>query len=125
MAKVVGIGGVFFKANDTENLNRWYQEVLGIEIGEYGATFAPDKIPKNAYTAFSLFKSTTDYFDVPGKSKQQGFLINFLVDDLYGVLANVQQNGGTLIGEPEEFDYGKFGWFADPEGNKIELWQAM
>lgn len=124
MAKVIGVGGVFFKASDPQKLGKWYQDVLGIEMGEYGATFDPKHIPEQAYTAFSLFKAKTEYFDVPGKSPQQPFLINFLVDDLYAVLANVEKNGGTLVGEPEEFDYGKFGWFADPEGNKIELWQA-
>lgn len=23
----------------------------------------------------------------------------------------------------ESYDYGKFGWILDPEGNKIELWE--
>jgi predicted enzyme related to lactoylglutathione lyase len=28
-----------------------------------------------------------------------------------------------VIGEVEEFEYGRFGWFLDPEGNKVELWE--
>jgi predicted enzyme related to lactoylglutathione lyase len=123
MAKVVGVGGVFFKANDTQKLSDWYKDVLGINMGEWGAVFEPADMPAKSYTAFSLFKADSNYFDVPGKSVQQSFLINLLVDDLDGVLANVASHGGTLIGTPESFDYGKFGWFADPEGNKIELWQ--
>tara|TARA_B100001765_G_C19334635_1_gene263297 strand:- start:32 stop:196 length:165 start_codon:yes stop_codon:yes gene_type:complete len=30
--------------------------------------------------------------------------------------------GITIIGEMQEFDYGKFAWILDNEGNKIELW---
>jgi len=24
----------------------------------------------------------------------------------------------------ESYDYGRFGWFVDPDGNKVELWQV-
>jgi predicted enzyme related to lactoylglutathione lyase len=27
------------------------------------------------------------------------------------------------VGGVEEYDFGRFGWFLDPEGNKVELWQ--
>ncbi len=121
MAKVLGVGGVFFKSKDTTKLSNWYRDVLGIEMGEYGATFTPESMPKKGYTAFSLFKQETNYF-APSK---QPYMINFIVDDLAGVLKNIEQNGGTLCGEPEEFEYGKFGWFLDPEGNKVELWQPL
>jgi predicted enzyme related to lactoylglutathione lyase len=33
--------------------------------------------------------------------------------------------GETIVGEMEVFDYGKFGWIPDPEGNKIELWEPV
>ncbi len=121
MAKVVGIGGVFFKANDPTTLSQWYAETLGIDMGAYGATFKADKIPENAYTAFSIFNSDTEYFN-PSK---QDFLINFIVDDLFGALLQVEKAGGQICGKPEEYDYGRFGWFLDPEGNKIELWQPL
>ena len=125
MAKVIGIGGVFFKAGDSQVLSNWYREVLGIEIGDYGAVFKPNTVPENGYTAFSIFEAETNYFDVPEKSEQQPFLINFMVDELFPLLDKIKLNGGLLIGEPEEYDYGKFGWFADPEGNKVELWQPL
>ena len=123
MAKVVGVGGVFFKASDSQALSAWYRDVLGIEIGEYGAVFKADAIPAKGYTAFSVFKDESTYFDVPDKIQQQRFMINFMVDDLDAMLAQVKQHGGQLVGEPEAYDYGKFGWVVDPEGNKIELWQ--
>ena len=125
MAKVLGVGGVFFKANDSKKLADWYQKTLNIEIGEYGAVFKPETIPPTGYTAFGIFKAETKYFDVPDKTQQQPYLINFMVDDLFAMLIKIEKNGGKLIGKPEEYDYGKFGWFADPEGNKIELWQPQ
>lgn len=125
MAKVVGVGGVFFKANDTKKLQQWYQDVLGIEMGEYGATFMAKDFPDAGYTAFSLFKRDSNYFDIPNKPEQQTFMVNFMVDDLFGLLIKVERAGGSIIGKPEEYEYGKFGWIADPEGNKIELWQPI
>jgi len=125
MAKILGVGGVFFKANDSVKLAEWYRNTLGIEIGEYGAVFKPESVPEAGYTAFGIFKGETQYFDVPNKDSQQPYMINFMVDDLFAMLIKIEKNGGTLVGKPEEYDYGKFGWFADPEGNKIELWQPL
>jgi predicted enzyme related to lactoylglutathione lyase len=68
---------------------------------------------------FSPFKSTTSYF-APSK---RDFMINFIVDDLDGTLKQVADGGATLVGDPQSFDYGRFGWFIDPDGNKVELWQ--
>ena len=121
MAKVLGVGGVFFKANDPTTLSKWYADTLGIDMGAYGATFKSSDIPDNAYTAFSIFNADTEYFN----PSTQNYLINFIVDDLFGALLQVERAGGTLCGKPEEYDYGRFGWFIDPEGNKIELWQPL
>jgi D-3-phosphoglycerate dehydrogenase len=33
--------------------------------------------------------------------------------------------GVTFVGNVETYDYGKFGWILDPEGNKIELWEPI
>ncbi|MBU2916578.1 VOC family protein [Psychrosphaera sp. F3M07] len=121
MAKVLGLGGVFFKAKDTKKLSDWYHDVLGIDMGEYGASFKPESMPEKGYTAFSLFKQETEYF---APSKQE-YMINFVVDDLLGLLIKIEANGGVICGKPEEYDYGKFGWFLDPEGNKVELWQPL
>ncbi len=30
---------------------------------------------------------------------------------------------GELMGEVESYDFGSFGWFVDPDGNKVELWE--
>ncbi len=123
MAKVLGVGGVFFKSKDPEKLAKWYEEWLGIEIDPSysGSNFSPENMPAKSYTVWSPFQADTAYFE----PSDNPYMINFIVDDLYGALDQVQQGGAALAGEPEEHEYGHFGWFIDPEGNKIELWKPV
>jgi len=118
MARALGVGGVFFKSPDPARLRSWYAQWLGIAADEYGANFAPAAMPEGAVTVWSPFAATTDYFAPSSAS----FMINFVVDDLDGVLAQVRSGGAEVVGT-ENHDYGRFGWFVDPDGNKIELWQ--
>lgn len=120
MAKVLGLGGLFFKSKDPKALMAWYQRVLGMpgESADY-ATLMPATMPAGGCTVFSPFKQDTTYF-APSK---QDFMFNLVVDDLDGALRQVQEAGGKLVGEVESFDYGRFGWFLDPDGNKVELWE--
>ena len=121
MPQVIGLGGIFFKCKDPEKLKVRYQEHLGIS-GEYGVMFSwKDQVEKqsNAYTLFTPFKNDTDYFAPSEKS----FMFNFVVDDLKSMLAKLKSEGVEVLGEIEEYDYGKFGRIMDPEGNKIQLWE--
>lgn len=120
MAKALGVGGIFFKSEDPEKLGAWYQKWLGVPVEHpYGASFKPDTMPKAGWTAWAPFKASTNYFDPATKE----FMINLVVDDLDGALDQVSRGGAKLVGKVEEFEYGRFGWFMDPEGNKVELWQ--
>ena len=67
----------------------------------------------------SPFKQTTGYF-APSRRE---FMFNLVVDDLEGALKQVGDGGATIVGDIQSFDYGRFGWFLDPDGNKVELWQ--
>jgi predicted enzyme related to lactoylglutathione lyase len=118
MAKALGVGGIFFKSKDPKALMRWYQEHLGLPAEDYAA-FQPSAIPPGGCTVFSPFKADTDYF----APSTQAFMFNLIVDDLEGALKQVQAGGAQLVGGTEHFDYGSFGWFLDPDGNKVELWQ--
>lgn len=122
MAKALGVGGVFFKSRNPQRLMEWYQTHLGFpaESTEY-ASFLPSAMPEGGCTVFSPFKDTTGYF-APSK---RDFMFNLVVDDLKGALAQVAAGGGELVGDPQSFDYGHFGWFMDPDGNKVELWQPI
>ena len=120
MAKALGVGGVFFKSKDPEKLGEWYAEWLGVPVeSPYGATFKPADMPPGAITNWTPFKASTEYF----APSEKPFMFNLVVDDLEGALAQVQEGGAKIAGEIEEFEYGRFGWFIDPEGNKVELWQ--
>jgi len=120
MANVLGIGGVFFKCRDHDRLIEWYREHLGFEIGEDpGVSFPLARMPAGGFSVWGPFRTTTEYFAPSDKE----FMINLVVDDLDGVLARAGAGGAELVGGIEEYPFGRFGWFIDPEGIKVELWQ--
>jgi predicted enzyme related to lactoylglutathione lyase len=124
MKKVTGIGGIFFKCGDPEKMRNWYSDNLGLVTNEYGSLFefrnANDKEKIN-YLQWSPFAENTKYFE-PSKKE---FMINYRVDNLVELVAELKKSGVTICDEIEEFEYGKFVHIMDPEGNKIELWQPV
>lgn len=118
MARVTGLGGIFFRCADPSATRAWYATHLGIDTDDYGATFAADPDPR-AQSVWSPFKADTDYFGPGG----QDFMINFRVDDLEALLAQLAACGISCVGEPMDESYGKFGWVVDCDGRKIELWE--
>ena len=120
MARVLGVGGIFFKAGDPEKLGAWYRAWLDLPVEHpYGAVLKHDRLPPDSYSVWSPFKQDTTYFAPSDRS----FMVNLIVDDLDGCLARVREGGAEVMSEGEESEFGRFGWFIDPEGNKVELWQ--
>ncbi len=120
MAKVIGLGGIFFKSRDPEKLGEWYKRWLGVPVDPpWGAVMKLETMPPESYSVWSPFKATTDYFNPSVKE----FMVNMVVDDLEGALSQVSEGGAQVDGEIEDSEYGRFGWFMDPEGNKVELWE--
>jgi predicted enzyme related to lactoylglutathione lyase len=120
MAKVLGLGGVFFKSENPEKLGAWYKEWLSLPVEHpFGASMKYEGLPANSFGVWSPFKKDTTYF----APSEQTFMLNLIVDDLEGCLARVREGGAEIIGDPEVSEFGSFGWFLDPEGNKVELWQ--
>lgn len=118
--RVTGIGGFFFKCDDPNTIKQWYRERLGIPVGDYGWSFTwKDEEGNDGLTQWSPFAANTRYFEPSEKQ----FMMNFRVENLVGLLEALKAEGVTVVGEMEEYDYGKFGWVLDPEGNKIELWE--
>ncbi|MBS0000355.1 MAG: VOC family protein [Cyclobacteriaceae bacterium] len=122
MKRVTGIGGFFFKSEDPEKLKKWYDLHLGIKSDQYGGIFRwrefqnPDQ---EAHTAWGPFSKDTEYF-LPSK---KSFMFNYRVENLEKLLEILKTEGVMVVGSIEEYEYGKFGWILDPEGNKIELWE--
>jgi catechol 2,3-dioxygenase-like lactoylglutathione lyase family enzyme len=120
MAKIRGLGGIFYKVEDPERTARWYKKMLGIG-GAWGTTFAwKAEAGGDAYSLLSPFKADSDYF-APSTA---GFMINLRVDDLDAFTAGLQAKGVEILGRQDE-EYGKFAWILDCDGIKIELWQQI
>lgn len=123
MKRVIGIGGVFFKAKDPKALQTWYKEHLGIDIQNWGgAAFdwkGSDGKLTGETTALRIAPENDESF-APGRAP---FMVNYLVDDLTALLKALREENCNVVGEFDEAEYGKFGWVIDPEGNKIELWE--
>ena len=119
--QVTGIGGIFFKARDPEALAAWYREHLGVPVGDGQtyATFTAGESGAQEQTVWSTFPEDTRYFG-PNSSS---FMINFRVESLDAMLEQLRAVGADVEDEVEEFEYGRFGWAKDPEGNRFELWE--
>ena len=119
MARVTGLGGIFYKAADTAATAEWYRDKLGLG-GEWGIMFPHAADTPGGYSLLSAFKADTDYF---GPSTQP-FMVNLRVDDLDGFLTDLEAKGVKILARQDE-EYGKFAWIMDPDGNKLELWEPM
>jgi len=122
--RVTGIGGIFFKCNDPEKTKQWYARHLGIPSNEYGGMFMwrdKDEKEKMGTTTWSPFSSNTKYFN----PSEKPFMFNYRVENLEELLVTLKTEGVEQVGEMEVFEYGKFAWIMDCEGNKIELWEPV
>ena len=120
--RVTGIGGFFFKTKDPDAIKEWYKKHMGLDTNQYGWSFWwKDHDGNDCMTQWSPFKEETTYFE---PSKKQ-FMMNFRVENLVELLETLKAEGVEVIGEIQEFDYGKFGYVMDPEGNKLELWEPV
>lgn len=121
MERVTGIGGIFFKARDINRTLQWYRDNLGISAEETYYDFkwlGADTPELPGRTAWAVFESTSDYF---GPSNQT-FMINYRVASMDRMLEQLRGAGIEIL-KAEDYDYGKFAWINDPEGNRIELWE--
>ena len=118
MASILGFGGIFLRTDDPKALYQWYEQHLGL-VRAGGAYFfpAPTRHPQ---VVFALFKQDNDYFPPAQKA-----MINLQVEDLDAVLDRLITEGVTVDPKRESYDFGKFGWLTDPDGNRVELWQPV
>jgi predicted enzyme related to lactoylglutathione lyase len=125
MAKVTGIGGVFFKSrSDSAALAAWYHKHLGLPLESWGGAvlrWPDDTADDKGLTVWTVAEKDSQWFS-PSDS---AFMINYRVDDLDALISQLRADGVEIVGGPESHENGKFAWILDLEGNKVELWEPM
>lgn len=125
MARVTGVGGVFFKCKGYRaSLAAWYAKHLGMTLESFGGAilkWPDDKADDGGLTVWHVADPGSKWFS-PSESS---FMINYRVDNLDELLAQLRAAGVDAVGGPESHENGKFAWIMDPDGNKIELWEPM
>lgn len=123
MKRVTGIGGIFFKSENPEEMYAWYERHLGIKRDPVeGVIFQwrdAEEPSRKGMTVWSLFPKNTTYLD-PSRA---GFMVNYRVDDLDALLRALREEGVEIDKTQDDPAYGRFAWVMDPEGNRIELWE--
>jgi predicted enzyme related to lactoylglutathione lyase len=125
MARITGIGGVFFKSKgDSTALAEWYRQHLGLELADFGGAilrWPADQAADGGLTVWHVAKHDSQWFS-PSTAP---FMINYRVDNLDELLARLRAAGVAIIQGPESHENGKFAWIMDPDDNKVELWEPM
>ena len=79
----------------------------------------PDDPEKTGTTVWAIFPKATNY----SAPSHASFMMIFSVEDLDGLLAALQEEEVEVDPRREDYNYGRFDWIMDPEGNRIELWE--
>ena len=119
MAKAIGLGGIFFKSRDPVALSAWYAKHLGLPLEDWGGVRFDEDAARPGSTLWAPFAADTSYF----APSTQPYMINFRVDDLDALLAQLRGAGVTVDEHTDTNELGSFGWIMDPDGTRVELWQ--
>ena len=125
MAKITGIGGVFIRSKgDGKALAEWYRKHLGLNFEPWGGAilkWPDDRANDGGLTVWHTASSDSKWFS-PSTSP---FMINYRVDNLDELIAQLRADGIPIAGGPESHENGRFAWILDPDENKVELWEPM
>jgi len=122
--RILGIGGIFFKSADRDQMREWYAKHLGLADKGSGAMLPwreHDDPQKEHVTVWTVFPASTKYFD-PSPAP---FMVDYIVDDMDALLDRLKQEGVKIDPKRMNESYGRFAWIYDLDGNKIELWQPL
>src|SRR5215469_7502667 len=122
--RILGIGGIFFKSANRQQMQEWYAKCLGLADSGHGVVLPwreKDNPESAQMTIWSIFPGDTKYFEPSPAS----FMVNYIVDDLEALLERLVKEGVRIDPKRQDESYGRFAWIYDPDGNKIELWQPL
>ena len=124
MAKVTGIGGIFFKAKDAPALQAWYKRHLGVDVQAWGGTAFDwadsDGKPTGGTTAWLVAPedSETSLLQAKPRSWSTTALKTFTLWS-----RRSRRTAATSSTRSMTPSTASLRWVIDPEGNKVELWQ--
>jgi catechol 2,3-dioxygenase-like lactoylglutathione lyase family enzyme len=119
--RILGIGGIFFKSANQQQMREWYAKHLGLEDSGHGAMLPwreADNPENEQMTVWTIFPGNSGYFE-------PSFMVNYIVDDMDALLVRLEKAGVRIDPKRQDESYGRFAWIYDPDGNKIELWQPL
>ncbi|MFM7127811.1 MAG: VOC family protein [bacterium] len=123
MAKITGIGGIFFKTKtDAKALAQWYETHLGLRLEPWGGAilrWRDDPHAESGLTVWNVADKDSQWL----RPSDSGFMINYRVDNMDAMLAQLASGGISPVQGPELHENGRFAWILDPDGNKLELWE--
>ena len=126
MGRVVGVGGVFLACMSVEATRRWYQRVLGFELNKNGGMeFHHKDVVKTYPTTSRTIWATFDKNDDPFAPSLSECMISLIVEDLDSVVRRAERAGAEQVQPRQAYEYGRFAWFMDPDGRKVELWEPL
>ena len=121
VGRITGVGGIFVRSKDPKALAAWYRDVLGVNVEPWGGAMlrydAPGHPPMVVWTPLPV---ATKYM----APSTREFMLDFAVDDLDAFLAKLKAKGVEVLKRDDSDPSGSFAWIMDPDGTKIELWQA-
>ena len=121
--RILGIGGVFMRSANRDQMREWYSKHLGL-ADKGGGAMLPwrdhDDPKKEHVTVWTLFSNSSDYFPAT-----QPLMVNYIVDDMDALLDRLKQEGVKIDPKRSNDRTGSFAWIYDLDGNKIELWQPL
>jgi uncharacterized glyoxalase superfamily protein PhnB len=134
-----GVGGAFIFSNDAKRLADWYIEHLGLELegsADHGAFYQMfwglDAVnpSRKIDTTFSIMQAKIALEEKSVEAEpedmygDQPFMVNLRVRDIDAVLESLSAKGVEPI-KREDYDYGRFAWVRDVDGNRVELYQPL
>src|SRR5204863_871561 len=128
MDLIDGIGGAFLFSNNPQQLAEWYRDNLGItyhqspDCKSFYATFEYRDLTDASVKRTLAWAILSTEHDINGQPRTGQ--INYRVKSMAQTLSQLESKG-VAIDKAEEYEYGKFAWLTDPDGNKIELWEDV
>jgi len=107
MQRVIGLGGIFFKAHDPDKLTAWYKKHLGLNVEDWGGVSFQEnagadlKPRRQSHIVWSPFEAKTEYF----APSEKPFMLNYRVHDLAEVLEALRKEGVKVEDKTEESEF--------------------